>query len=48
MEGFVAEEGNNLLPPKTVDRTNLVDCYQGLMLAALMEEGLFHVRESIM
>lgn len=44
MEGFVAEEGNDLLPPKSVDRTNLIDCYQALILAALIEEGLFHVR----
>jgi uncharacterized membrane protein YukC len=43
MEGFVAEEGHDLLPPKSVDRTNLIDCYQALMLAAFMEEGLFHV-----
>ncbi len=43
MEGFVAEEGNDLLPPKSMDRTNLIDCYQALLLAAFMEEGLFHV-----
>ena len=43
MEGFVAEEGNDLLPPKSMDRTNLIDCYQALILAALIEEGLFHV-----
>ncbi len=43
MEGFVAEEGNDLLPPKSVDRTNLIDCYQALLLSALMNERLFHV-----
>jgi len=44
-EGFVVEEGRDLLPPKTVDRTNLIDCYQALLLAALVEEGLLEVRE---
>ncbi len=42
-EGWVAEEGKDLLPPKTVGRTNLIDCYQALLLAALMEAGLFEV-----
>ena len=42
-EGFVVAEANDLLPAKTVDRTNLVDCYQALLLAALMEAGLFDV-----
>ena len=44
-EGFVAEEGRDLLPPKAVDRTNLIDCYQALVLAALVEEDLLEVRE---
>lgn len=43
MEGFVAEEGNDLLPPKSVGRTNLINSYQALLLAALLEEGLFDV-----
>ena len=42
-EGFVVEEGNDLLPPKNMDRTNLVECYHALLLATLMEEGLFEV-----
>ena len=42
-EGWVAEEGKALLPPKTVGRTNLVNCYQALLLAAVMEVGLFEV-----
>ena len=37
------EEANDLLPPKNMDRTNLVDCYHALLLATLMEEGLFDV-----
>ena len=43
MEGFVAEEGNDLLPPKSMGRTNLINSYQALLLAALLEEGLFDV-----
>ena len=43
IEGFVVEEGNDLLPPKNMDRTNLVECYHALLLATLMEEGLFEV-----
>ena len=39
----MAEEGKALLPPKTVGRTNLVNCYQALLLAAVMEVGLFEV-----
>jgi len=39
----VAEEGKALLPPKTVGRTNLINCYQALLLAAVMEVGLFEV-----
>jgi len=42
-EGWVAEEGKALLPPKTVGRTNLINCYQALLLAAVMEVGLFEV-----
>ena len=42
-EGFVAEEGHDLLPPKTVYRTNLIDCYQALLLAILKEDGLLDV-----
>ena len=42
-EGFVVEEGNDLLPPKNMDRTNLVECYHALLLATLMEDGLFEV-----
>ncbi len=45
-EGFVAAEGKDLLPPKTVDRTDLVNCYQALLLATLLETGLFDVSES--
>ena len=41
----MAEEGRDLLPPKAVDRTNLIDCYQALVLAALVEEDLLEVRE---
>ena len=41
------EEGRDLLPPKTVDRTNLIDCYQALLLAALVEEGLLEVRGKV-
>ncbi len=39
------EEGRDLLPPHTVDRTNLIDCYQALLLAALVEEDLLEVRK---
>lgn len=42
-EGFVVAEGFDLLPPKTVDRTDLVNCYQALLLATLLETGLFDV-----
>ena len=46
-EGFVVEEGKDLLPPKYGGRTNLMDCFHALMLAVLMNEELFevHVRK---
>jgi hypothetical protein len=40
-EGWVAEEGRALLPPKVMERVNLMDCYQALLLASLLELGLF-------
>ena len=42
-EGFVVEEGKDLLPPKYGNRTNLVDCFHALLLAVLIEEGVFEV-----
>ena len=46
-EGWVAEEGKVLLPPKTVGRTNLIDCYHALLLAVFIEARLFEVNESL-
>ena len=46
-EGWVAEEGKVLLPPKTVGRTNLIDCYHALLLAVFMEARLFEVNETV-
>ncbi|CAI8054557.1 Rapamycin-insensitive companion of mTOR [Geodia barretti] len=40
-EGFVVEEGKDLLPPKYGSRTNLVNCFHALLLAVLIEEGVF-------
>ena len=37
------EEGKDLLPPKYGSRTNLVDCFHALLLAVLIEEGVFEV-----
>ena len=42
-EGFVVEEGKDLLPPKYGSRTNLVNCFHALLLAVLIEEGVFEV-----
>ena len=43
-EGWVAQEAKALLPPKTSGRSNLIQCYQALMLTALMDVKLFEVR----
>ncbi|KAL5486702.1 hypothetical protein EMCRGX_G019218 [Ephydatia muelleri] len=40
-EGWVAQEAKALLPPKSSGRTNLIQCYQALMLTALMDVKLF-------
>ena len=42
-EGFVVEEGKDLLPPKYGSRTNLVNCFHALLLAVLIQEGVFEV-----
>ena len=41
--GWVAEEGKSLLPPKVMERVNLLDCYHALLLASLIKAGLFPV-----
>ena len=40
-EGWVAEEGRALLPPKVMERVNLMDCYHALLLSSLLKLGLF-------
>lgn len=40
-EGWVAEEGRSLLPPKLMERVNLMDCYHALLLSSLLKVGLF-------
>lgn len=40
-EGWVAQEAKALLPPKSSGRSNLIQCYQALMLTALMDVKLF-------
>ena len=42
-EGWVAQEAKALLPPKSSGRSNLIQCYQALMLTALMDVKLFEV-----
>ena len=39
----MVEEGKDLLPPKYGSRTNLVNCFHALLLAVLIEEGVFEV-----
>ena len=39
-EGFVAEEGRCLLPPVTATRTDLVKCFDALLLSTLIDAEL--------
>ena len=39
--GWVAEEGKFLLPPKVMERVNLMDCYHALLLTCLLKAGFF-------
>ena len=38
---WVAEEGKFLLPPKVMERVNLMDCYHALLLTCLLKAGFF-------
>ena len=39
--GWVAEEGKTLLPPKVMERVNLLDCYNAFLLVCFMDADLF-------
>lgn len=43
MEGFVAEEGQFILPHLAKTRTNLVENHLALILAAFISAGLLEV-----
>ena len=38
--GWVAEEALALLPPKVMERTELLDCYHSLLMASLLKAGI--------
>ena len=39
--GWVAEEGKSLLPPKVMERVDLMGCYHALLLTCLLKAGFF-------